>query len=139
MGKPFFIRELQSTTAAVADALSEALEALAKHEWISEDNTFCIRLCLEEALVNAVIHGNKCRPDSLVLLEIFDEGERCLIRIQDEGEGFNPEEVKMADCNQLGGRGVCLIKEFMDEVQYNEAKNSLDMKFNRSTFSEACA
>jgi serine/threonine-protein kinase RsbW len=139
MGKPFFVKEFQSTTAAVAETLSEALETLAEHDWISEDRTFCIRLCLEEALVNAVIHGNKNCPECKVLLEISQDGDSCLIRIQDEGEGFDPEAIKMAECTQAGGRGVCLIKEFMDEVSYNAAKNSLDMRFNRSTFSEACA
>jgi serine/threonine-protein kinase RsbW len=139
MGKRFFVKEFPSTTPAVAEALTDALTALTHTGWIRPDKTFSIRLCLEEALVNAVIHGNQNCPDCMVMLEMFEEGEQCRIRVKDEGEGFNVDSIEMPDCTQLGGRGVCLIKEFMDEVLFDESNKTLDMVFNRKTFSEACA
>lgn len=139
MAKRFFVKEFPSTTPAVAEALTEALSSLTAAGWISAEKTFSIRLCLEEALVNAVMHGNQNCPECLVRVEMFDEGEQCRITVQDEGEGFDVETLEMPDCTQLGGRGVCLIKEFMDDVRFNGSNNSLEMVFHRSTFSEACA
>jgi serine/threonine-protein kinase RsbW len=114
MNKLIFERDLPSTTGAVADTLAEILEFLAHHEWINGGNTFCIRLCLEEALVNAVVHGNANEAARKVKVRIYDEGDTCRVCVHDEGKGFDVNAVEMANCSQLGGRGVCLIKEFME-------------------------
>lgn len=131
-------KEFPSTTAAVAETLTEALDALTNRGWCKSDSTFSIRLCLEEALVNAVVHGNQNEPARTVRIHICEDGERCRICVHDEGEGFDPETVKMADCSELGGRGVCLIKEFMDHVHFDGPNKCLEMVFNRKTFCEAC-
>ena len=138
MSKLIYERDLESTTAAVADTLTEILEFLSNQRWIAGE-TFCIRLCLEEALVNAVVHGNGNEPARRVRVRIFDEGETCRVCVQDEGKGFDVDAVEMADCTQLGGRGVCLIKEFMEDVRFNRATNCLEMIFTRTTFKQACA
>lgn len=133
---PFFHKEFASTTLAVAEALGEALEALALQGWCERDRAFCIRLCLEEALVNAVVHGNRNEPHRQVIVRIYDEGEGCRICVQDEGNGFDPETIEMADCTELGGRGVCLIKEYMEDVSFNSDSQCLEMVFTRDTFAE---
>lgn len=138
MCRPFFHKEFASTTAAVAEALGEALEALAEEGWCERDSAFCIRLCLEEALVNAVVHGNRNEPKRRVIVRIFDEGEGCRICVQDEGSGFDPETIQMADCTELGGRGVCLIKEYMEDVSFDGVNKCLEMVFKRDTFSGEC-
>jgi serine/threonine-protein kinase RsbW len=92
-------------------------------------------LCLEEALVNAIVHGNDNKPDRTVKLEIAHDGDECRVSVADEGNGFDPQSVEMPDCNQLGGRGVCLIKHFMDEVKFNRAKHRLEMTFRRNSLS----
>ena len=139
MTEPFFHRQFPSTTAAVAKALTEAMEALEDCSWCNPDNTFPIRLCLEEALVNAVVHGNQNEPSRCVTLRIFNEGDSCRICVHDEGAGFDPESIEMADCTQLGGRGVCLIKEYMEDVSFNGVTRCLEMVFDRDTFSRGCA
>ncbi len=135
---PFFHKEFASTTLAVAEALGEALDALVEEGWCERDRAFCIRLCLEEALVNAVVHGNRNDPHRQVTVRIYDEGEGCRICVQDEGNGFDPETIEMADCTELGGRGVCLIKEYMEDVSFDCANRCLEMVFKRDTFSEDC-
>lgn len=139
MSKLIYERDLASTTTAVADTLTDVLEFLAQQNWIRAKNDFCIRLCLEEALVNAVVHGNANEATRRVSVRIFDEGETCRVCVKDEGDGFDVDSVEMADCTQLGGRGVCLIKEFMEDVRFNAQTKSLEMIFNRQTFSQACA
>ncbi len=139
MSKPFYERDFPSTVAEAADALVAALDVLKKRGWINPSNDFTPRLCLEEALVNAVVHGNANEASRRVRVQIFEEGETCRVCVYDEGKGFDVDKIKMADCAQLGGRGVCLIREFMEDVRFNSKDCCLEMVFNRNTFSEACA
>lgn len=139
MMKTVYKKELKSTTDAIAETLSEALDVLAEHKWCNADHTFNIRLCLEEALVNAVVHGNQNKPDCTVTINIEEHDDICTITVKDEGGGFNPESVMMSECSELGGRGVCLIKAFMENVQFHGENNCLEMTFNRDTFCNCCA
>lgn len=138
MSKPFYQKEFSSTTAAVGKALDEALGVLADEGWCTHDNTFCIRLCLEEAFVNAVVHGNCNEPSRTVHVRMYADGDQCRVCVHDEGAGFDPASISMAECTELGGRGVCLIKEYMDDVHFNSVKQCLEMVFNRNTFCKAC-
>ena len=134
MSKPIYERKFASTTTAIADTLTDVLEFLAQQRWINPQNDFCIRLCLEEALVNAVVHGNENESSRSVLVRIFADGDTCRVCVHDEGKGFDVGSVEMADCTQLGGRGVCLIKEFMEDVRFNAQAKCLEMTFTRNTF-----
>ncbi len=92
---------------------------------------FCIRLALEEALTNAIRHGNKLSPDKKVFVKSTVDGGAVTIEIADEGDGFVQVDVPdpTADEN-LGrptGRGVLLIQSFMDDVRYNEQGNEVTM------------
>jgi len=133
MSKSFYTREFSSSMDSIREALDEALEVLARHNWCSDHNCFCVRLCLEEALVNAIEHGNGNNPDGRVRIEMLEDGDFCRIRIKDEGRGFDPASLKMPDCDQFGGRGVCLIKEYMDEVHFNAEEGYLEMGFHRDS------
>lgn len=136
MLKMLYTKSFPSTTEAVGKTVNEALEVLSANKFCqTESASFSLRLCLEEALVNAIVHGNNRRTDRKVRIEIATEGDRCRVCVADEGNGFDPQSVEMPDCNQLGGRGVCLIKHFMDEVKYNRARQCLEMTFRRGSLS----
>jgi serine/threonine-protein kinase RsbW len=87
-----------------------------------ESLIFDIRVAMEEALRNAMIHGNKMDPGKKVKFEARVSGENIMITIEDEGKGFEP--VKVPDPTdednilKTSGRGVYLIKHLMDEVKY---------------------
>ena len=89
---------------------------------------FSIHLAAEEAIVNAIVHGNKLSADKKVHVECFVSPTTVRIEITDEGDGFKPEEVP--DCTQddrlevPNGRGVMLIHNFMTRVEYNEKGKS---------------
>ena len=135
MTRVLYTSEFPSTAEAIGQALREALQVLVLHNWCTEDKSFFMRLCLEEALVNAVRHGNKNTPTLKVRVDICEQGdEHCHIYVQDEGEGFDPHAVSMPDCSQMGGRGICLIKHFMKDVQFNIVDKCLEMVFSRDTF-----
>ena len=106
------------------------LEQLEKNGWGNKD-TFGIHMAMEEAVMNAIDHGNNRSPDKTVHLVIEICGDRFYSKITDQGEGFDPtkvpdptdEENLEKDC----GRGVMLIKNFVDVVLYNDKGNSLEL------------
>ena len=96
-------------------------------------DVFCfdIRLCLEEALINAMKYGNKLNQDLKVRVDVEYDEEEIRIRVEDQGEGFQLK--KLDRCTEgenlwkQSGRGVYLIHHLMDKVEYNQKGNSLLM------------
>ena len=98
---------------------------------VDEGELFNIKLCAEEALRNAMEHGNKFRKELPVKVSYGIVGSRLEIEIEDAGSGFKQEDVvdPTTDENilQERGRGVYLIHRLMDEVKYNEKGNKIMM------------
>ena len=88
----------------------------------NEDCRFAVRLALEEALVNAMRHGNRMDPVRCVHVGYRILPQQVEIRVSDEGEGFDPSKVPdpTADENlaKPSGRGIMLMRCYMDEVSY---------------------
>jgi serine/threonine-protein kinase RsbW len=92
---------------------------------LDEDSLHWVSVAVRESVVNAIKHGNKSDESKRVVVEFtalpVHEPEQLVIRVQDEGEGFDPEEVAdpLAPENILksSGRGIFLIRNFMDDVQ----------------------
>jgi len=87
-----------------------------------KEATFAVKLALEEALTNAVKHGNRNDPEKRVTVRFsIDEG-KSVIFVRDEGPGFEPQRVP--DPTEPGrlsipsGRGIMLIRAYMDEVRF---------------------
>ena len=80
-------------------------------------------LAVREAVMNAVLHGNKERDDRSVRVDYSLNAERIQIDITDQGEGFDPGDLHdpLSSENLLreGGRGVYLMRQFMDEVNFS--------------------
>ena len=97
------------------------------------DALFAVRLCLEEALVNAFRHGNRLEPSLVVKFQASIGPDVCVFEVQDEGEGFDPGGVPdpTADENLEipSGRGIMLMRAYMSEVEYLEPGNRLRMVF----------
>lgn len=88
-------------------------------------------IALDEAFVNAVKHGNKNDPDKLVRITADLSPNEARFTIEDEGDGFNvneiPDPLDPTNLFKTSGRGVLLIYNIMDEVEYNERGNRLTM------------
>ncbi|HEX3558206.1 MAG TPA: ATP-binding protein [Pyrinomonadaceae bacterium] len=88
-------------------------------------------IALDEAFVNAVKHGNKQDHKKLVRISADLSAKEARFTIEDEGEGFNvnniPDPRDPANLFKASGRGVLLIYNIMDEVEYNERGNRLTM------------
>jgi len=107
-----------------------------EHDWIDSDQTFYAQLCLEEALVNAITHGNKSDKQRKVRIEMEEDGDLCCIRVYDEGNGFSAESVDLPPTDKLSGRGVCLIRYCMEDVTYNQEGKYLEMTMRRKALAE---
>ena len=111
----------------VQEQIEEALQASA----YTEHDIFAIKLALEEALVNAIKHGNQMDPDKRVFVRYHVTVERFDIRITDEGPGFNPEDVPdptaIENLERPCGRGLLLMRGFMTEVEYHGRGNVVRM------------
>ncbi|MDT4895659.1 MAG: hypothetical protein QOH25_736 [Acidobacteriota bacterium] len=88
-------------------------------------------VALDEAFVNAVKHGNRNDPRKLVRITAELSAKEARFTVEDEGEGFNVQEIPdprdPANLFKASGRGVLLIYNIMDEVEYNERGNRLTM------------
>lgn len=98
---------------------------------INKENEMPIRLALDEALANAIEHGNNYGVQKLVNIKCTFASDKLEITIKDEGRGFSPEAVfdPRDEENILasGGRGIFLIKCYMDEVKFNKQGNEITM------------
>lgn len=111
----------------IQNLIEEALQAQA----YSERDIFSIKLALEEALVNAIKHGNQMNPDKRVVVSYQITPQRFHVCITDEGQGFNPDDVPdptaEENIERPCGRGLLLIRGFMTEVTYHGRGNSVSM------------
>ncbi len=99
-------------------------------------SVFAIRLAMEEALNNAIRHGNAGDPTKKVEIDFDVQPDRVEIAITDQGPGFTPAAVPdpTADENleKPSGRGIMLIHAYMDEVEYTKRGNCVRMvKYNQ--------
>ncbi|MEN6385097.1 MAG: ATP-binding protein [Phycisphaerales bacterium] len=97
----------------------------------SDDDIFAMHLSMEEAIVNAVKHGNRADCDKNVTIEYDLTPDKIIITITDEGGGFEPANVddprSGENIYKTSGRGVLLIKSYMDSIEYNQSGNAITM------------
>ena len=95
---------------------------------IEQSNLF---VALDEAFVNAVKHGNRNDPDKLLRVTAELSATEAIFTVEDEGDGFDVHEIPdPTDPDNLfksNGRGVLLIYNIMDEVEYSDRGNKLKM------------
>jgi serine/threonine-protein kinase RsbW len=111
----------------VQDAIEEALRA----NHFTDHEIFGIKLALEEALVNAIKHGNQMDRNKKVHVSFRVVGERFDIVITDEGGGFDPADVPdptaVENLERPCGRGLMLMRHYMTEVHFSQRGNSVSM------------
>ncbi len=117
---------------AVQERIVARLESL---EYSMRD-VFGIRLALEEALVNAIKHGNGLDPDKTVRVNCLIEDDFLRVEIEDQGLGFNmvdvPDPTAEENLERPCGRGIMLIRSFMTRVEYNAKGNRVVLEKRRT-------
>jgi serine/threonine-protein kinase RsbW len=109
---PSKLEELES----VQKLISEAAAAFG----LSEDMAYWMELTVSESVINAIRHGNHFDPAKNARLAISFDGENVEVIVEDQGEGFNLDELadptKAENLLKPCGRGILIIRSFMDEV-----------------------
>lgn len=121
---------VSSTPAAIAEVYKNIVPDLHSRHF-SDDDVFAVHLSLEEGFINAVKHGNKMEPSKAIKIDYSIEQDKVEITITDEGPGFDPEVIpdpRYGDnLYKPAGRGMLLMRSFMDVVEYVGRGNSVRM------------
>ncbi|MDR3747600.1 MAG: ATP-binding protein [Acidobacteriota bacterium] len=121
---------LESTLESVNKA-EEMTDQIAAQIGFDEDTRGGISMAVREAMINAVLHGNKYDAAKRVNLTFEQKGREMTVIVADEGNGFVPEEVPnpLAPENLLkqSGRGIFLMRTFMDEVRFRKGNSGTEI------------
>jgi len=122
--------EIPNTLQAAESLCGELLDK-AKKQGFEESDRFAIHLALEEVFVNAVQHGNQSDPKKKIFVRYSITPDRFEVTIADQGPGFNPDALpdprNPENLYKSSGRGVLLIRAYMDQVQYSPKGNQIHM------------
>lgn len=101
---------------------------------VDEDNYGNILIAVTEAVNNAINHGNKHDPTKKVHMEVTYLSDRSLkFTITDEGDGFDyaslPDPTDPENIEKISGRGVFLMQNLADQIDFSEDGKSVEMRF----------
>jgi serine/threonine-protein kinase RsbW len=112
---------LPSRIEAVNEAACGIAEILGR-SGTAEAVAFGVDLAVREAITNAVLHGNKEDESKFVRVTVRHSPEELEIKVEDEGEGFNPncvpDPTAAENILKTTGRGIFFMRNFMDEVDW---------------------
>ena len=121
---------LESTLESVNKA-EEMAGQLAAKAGFDEDSRDGITMAVREAMINAVLHGNAYDPNKRVNLSLEQNDRELVVTISDEGRGLDPDEIPdpLAAENLMkqSGRGIFLIRAFMDEVRFRKLEQGTEI------------
>jgi serine/threonine-protein kinase RsbW len=104
------------------DAVAEIM--LAINRLVCWEDTDKIGIAIGEALANAIVHGNHCEPRKKVRISVaLNDNCDLLVSVKDSGSGFDPsalpDPIVAENLSAKHGRGLFLIRHFMDQVEFN--------------------
>lgn len=115
--------KLSSTMDSVSEVEASA-DKLAEEAGFDEDERFHVTMAVREAAVNAVLHGNEYDSSKQISFSLENTGSQLVFVIADQGKGLDPDTLPdpLAPENLLRGtgRGIFLIRSFMDEVHFRQ-------------------
>jgi serine/threonine-protein kinase RsbW len=113
----------------------EILDEIGRQRWPPHD-VFSVHLAMEEALANAIKHGNQSDYNKSIRIRCLLSPDRVRIEVGDEGAGFSVSSVPdPTDPSRLwcpSGRGIMLMRTFMTRVEFNERGNQVTLEKQRS-------
>ncbi len=125
---------IPSDTSVGCELINDLLEAMVEREWPSAE-LFHVQLAYQEAIVNAIVHGNRRAADKTVEIEMSCDHGQVRIQITDQGPGFDPQNVPDPRQEEWleapGGRGLLLMSEILSELMYNDLGNQVTLIKNK--------
>jgi serine/threonine-protein kinase RsbW len=103
--------------------VEEFVNYFARDIGLNEEQIAALLLAVTEASTNAIIHANKCNVNKMVKVDVSIDDSLLTVKITDEGEGFDPSDIpdptQPENLLKDSGRGVYLMKIYMDDLKYN--------------------
>ncbi|HEY4324680.1 MAG TPA: ATP-binding protein [Mucilaginibacter sp.] len=113
--------------------LENLIEEIADKYKVGEDTFANMMTCLNEVVINAIVHGNKLSADKKVIVNADVEAKRIVWTVTDEGEGFDfnnlADPTAPENLENLTGRGVFIIKHLADQCIFNSKGNEVELHF----------
>lgn len=121
--------EIHSTIEAL-DLVQAVTEHLLRRLEVDEESLHWTTMAIRESVINAITHGNRSNPAKLVFIDFTASPESnpkdLIVRVRDQGEGFDPttldNPLSPENVLKASGRGIFLIRQFMDEVSVEPAR-----------------
>jgi serine/threonine-protein kinase RsbW len=122
--------KISSHLGKMSQFIAQVVEKLRRLS-LRDEEVFDIRLSLEEALTNAMRHGNQMDPSLYVEVHVHAAPDKVVIEVKDQGEGFDagstPDPTHQENVDQPSGRGIFLIRHLMDEVVFFNSGSGIRM------------
>jgi serine/threonine-protein kinase RsbW len=119
--KPEAVERMLDSTLDSVDSAEELAVGMAQRAGMDEDDLMKVGMAIRESVVNAVVHGNRYNSNKKVRFSVSSDGQRFMVQVGDEGEGFDfnsiPDPLAPENLMRTSGRGIFLIKSFMDDFQ----------------------
>lgn len=125
------VLELPNDLRAIDRTVRHLIERAREAGFDCDRRQLNLRIGVTEALSNAMLYGNARDPSKRVRLEARISATMLVVTVTDEGSGFDPNAVPdptlPANRVRAKGRGIFLIRQLMDEVDFNARGNSITM------------
>jgi len=110
------------------------VDTISKKQIINEEMIGNVMVCVTEAVTNAIEHGNKNDKNKNIYLNYKQTDNKLIFKIKDEGNGFDykniPDPTLPENIEKEDGRGIFLIKNLADELEFNDNGSEIVFKFN---------
>jgi len=120
-GAPETVERFLESTLDSVDSAEEIAVGIAQRAGFDDEDLMKIGMAVRESMVNAVVHGNRYNANKKVRFSVAHATDRFVVRIADQGEGFDfdsvPDPLAPENLMRTSGRGIFLIRSFMDEFQ----------------------
>ncbi|PYX13050.1 MAG: ATP-binding protein [Acidobacteria bacterium] len=120
------------STLETVDNAEQTATRIAAEAGFEEDEVMRISMAVREAAINAVLHGNAYDPGKKVKLDFESTPRDLVITISDQGKGLDmskiPDPLAPENLLKTSGRGIFLIRSFMDEVQIHPSHSGTEIK-----------
>lgn len=111
------------------ERLSKAVAEFGETNNLSSEVIYDVRLALEEVVSNIIIYGFEYNYEHQISIQMNLQGESLTMKIKDDGKPFNPLEIestnleKPFDEREIGGMGIYIVQQLMDELRYNREED----------------
>jgi serine/threonine-protein kinase RsbW len=111
--------------------VEQAAEEMARTAGLEDEDVYRVAMAVREAAVNAVLHGNSYDPEKSITATFESTADSLIFKISDQGKGLDPDTLPdpLAPENLLrgSGRGIFLIRSFMDEVHFRQLQPGTEL------------